>query len=85
MVNTGGTVSVFPNPASGVVFIRQTDERPVEVMVFTMQGALVLQQALETATGRLDAGNLPPGCYFLEVRDTHGLMPVSVHRLFITR
>ncbi|MFM8372667.1 MAG: T9SS type A sorting domain-containing protein [Bacteroidota bacterium] len=85
IVNTGGTVSVFPNPASGVFFIRQTDERPVEVLVFTMQGALVLRQELETATGRLDAGNLPPGCYFLEVRDTQGLMPVSVHRLFITR
>lgn len=82
---TGGIVSIFPNPASGAVFIRQTDEIPVEVMVFTMQGTLVLQQALETTTGRLETGNLPPGCYFLEVRDTQGLKLASVHRLFITR
>lgn len=83
--NTSIAVSIYPNPAEGAVFIRQTDKSPVEVMVFTMKGVLVLQLALETTTGRLDTGNLPPGCYFLEIRDLRGEQPVSVHRLFITR
>lgn len=83
--NTSVAVSIYPNPAEGAVFIRQTDKSPVEVMVFTMKGVLVLQLALETTTGRLDTGNLPPGCYFLEIRDLRGEQAVSVHRLFITR
>jgi hypothetical protein len=50
-----------------------------------MQGNLLLKQLLDTKTGRLNASNLPPGCYFLEIRDLRGEQPVSVHRLFITR
>jgi hypothetical protein len=53
--------------------------------VYTIQGNLLLKQLLDTKTGRLDTAHLPSGCYFLEIRDLRGILPVSVHRLFIMR
>lgn len=83
--NTSVAVSIYPNPAEGAVFIRQTDPEPAEVTVYTMQGNLLWKQLLDTKTGRLDTAHLPSGCYFLEIRDLRGILPVSVHRLFIMR
>lgn len=83
--NKSVAVSIYPNPAEGAVFIRQTDPGPAEVTVYTMQGNLLLKHLVDTKTGRLDTAHLPSGCYFLEIRDLRGILPVSVHRLFIMR
>jgi hypothetical protein len=83
--NTSVAVSIYPNPAEGAVFIRQTDPGPAEVTVYTIQGNPLLKQLLDTKTGRLDTAHLPSGCYFLEIRDIRGILPVSVQRLFIIR
>lgn len=63
--------SVFPNPASGLLFINAgSTQKDVEMRDIT--GKLMLQTKLENSSGTLDVSHLAPGIYLLSLSDETG-------------
>lgn len=69
-----GDINLFPNPTSGDLTLAFTlpVEGPVEVLVNSVDGRVVLRQQWTAAVGtevrRLDASQLAPGLYFLHLK-----------------
>lgn len=67
-------INLFPNPTDGELTLAFTlpVEGPVEVLVNSVDGRVVLQQQWTAAVGtevrRLDASQLAPGLYFLHLK-----------------
>lgn len=72
-------LQLYPNPVQHQLMISniQLDEYN-KVSVYNMQGALVLQQNINTATARLDVSNLADGVYLLLFRSSQSLKEKSV-------
>lgn len=58
-----GSITVFPNPTSGVVHISSIDA--AQTQIFAMSGQLLLQ----SNSTQIDISDLPPSLYFLKVFD----------------
>lgn len=62
-------ISVYPSPASSVLFIGMRGEEPAEIKIFNVGGECVLTGtgAPVAGTFRLDVAVLPPGMYQVQV------------------
>lgn len=65
------TRSVYPNPATDLVFI-QTDESFLEARLYSLTGQLLSATTLR-AEKQIDLSTLPQGLYWLQLRDRQGL------------
>ena len=63
------TLSISPNPASGVIFLN-TEEDIEQVEVLTLDGQLKLK---EEGTSQLDLSNLTSGIYIIKVQTNRGI------------
>lgn len=70
-VNVINDVKVYPNPASGILYIDGVDNAGADFRLFAMNGQQVLAQTL-TGKDRLDVSYLPDGLYFYTISDTGG-------------
>lgn len=70
-----GTLRVFPQPASSLVWMDMTEDVSV-VRVLDASGRIVKQERLAVGTSRhaLDVSALTVGSYFVELRDAHGVV-----------
>ncbi len=74
-------LSVYPNPASEMVFIGTVD--PVSsIMISDITGKLVLAEENLT-TGQVDVSGLKPGVYMVKIETTR--RGIATHRLIISR
>ncbi|MCR4965102.1 MAG: S8 family peptidase [Bacteroidales bacterium] len=62
--------TVYPNPASGEVYVTaNTENATIPCVVYDLSGRAVLHQTLYQGVTRLDLSNLTPGCYILRLQD----------------
>ncbi|MCB0760004.1 MAG: T9SS type A sorting domain-containing protein, partial [Flavobacteriales bacterium] len=59
------TFRIFPNPASSEVTLTSASSLPFNVRLFDLSGRLLMQQANNTSTARLNLTSLSPGVYNL--------------------
>ena len=69
-------VSVYPNPASSEIHIDLKKEGSAQVVVYDLQGRLVLSQTV-MAQGDLNVSQLPEGMYVLRVERSGGVPAVA--------
>lgn len=69
---SNNVLTVFPNPASNVLTIRNSHwEQAVEYTVYSLQGSIVLKlQNPNSETQTIDISNLSKGMYILQVRSS---------------
>jgi len=66
-------LSVFPNPASGLVHITLDREAiPVQAVLSDMSGKMLYNKSIDPA-GYMDVSDLPGGVYMLVVTDSNGV------------
>jgi len=75
---SGLAIQVYPNPASGMVFVETADNEPVELRLYAPFGQLLMS----TSDKKLDVRGLPVGLYRLEMQTRHG---VAVRKLNVIR
>ncbi len=74
---------LWPNPASDQLFIRcpDCDAQTTLAFLYNAQGQLVLEKA--NLANAVDVRRLPPGVYWLELRDARGWL--GVKRVVVAR
>lgn len=71
---------IFPNPATGPLYIRLEQPANWQLRLLDLQGRTMLTQTgLQAAQHRLELGALPAGMYLLEISDDHGVK--QLHRI----
>ena len=63
-------VSLYPNPTSGIVYIKL--DNAFDAVVYNYQGQVVMREY--NNEGQLDMSNLSTGVYFVEIRDGQNVM-----------
>lgn len=61
-------ISIFPNPANDVVFVKKSNFKPAQISIYNLFGQNVLQSNFLESTKSLNIENLVPGTYIMEVR-----------------
>jgi len=61
-----GTIQVYPNPTKNLVFIRSTSSQPVDVEMYDLTGARIMQQRF-VGSGVVNTSQLPEAGYILLV------------------
>ncbi len=60
---------VYPNPARDYLYVGNLGPGNMQVMIFALDGSLVLKQVLDTYDG-INIGSLSSGLYVIRVNDT---------------
>ena len=71
------TLSIYPNPASGAVFIESANQCSVEIT--NALGEIVLCAMLNAGTTPVDISSLSPGAYFIRANGEQLLL----HKLIV--
>jgi hypothetical protein len=76
-----GSIKVYPNPTSGSLTIDREGSGAWQAAVLDLQGRLLMQQRLPTATSQLDLSHLPAGMYLLRLSDGgQGMRSVRIEK-----
>ena len=65
-------VQIYPNPASDLLFI--SNEKPLEVTLYNLQGQRIKFQKIETGINEIDISGFATGIYVLEVNSENRVM-----------
>lgn len=82
------SLNIYPNPSNGRfnIEVNLTTQKQVSFQLFNPVGQLLWQQNTEVASGttllNVDAGNLPPGIYLLELNSDSGK---AIRKITITK
>jgi hypothetical protein len=79
-MNEGLTLTVYPNPTAGEIFISSGDLKIESVELLSVTGVKILQQESASANS-LDLAFLPAGTYFLMIRTEKGNIGRKIIRL----
>lgn len=60
-------ISIYPNPAKGMITLRSTNEKIKEVMAFNIQGKLLFAQKVNSNNLTLDASEWGKGVYIVKI------------------
>lgn len=72
-------LQLYPNPVQNQLLVSNMDPEAYDrIAVYNMQGAVVLQQKVTSATARLDASNLADGVYLLVLRSSASLQEKTI-------
>ncbi|MEL7064677.1 MAG: T9SS type A sorting domain-containing protein, partial [Bacteroidota bacterium] len=67
-------ISIFPNPASEVIFIQAKEgERIEKVMLWDLQGRILLERKAHISHEQISLNGISEGRYMLEVREQRGV------------
>jgi hypothetical protein len=68
-----GQISIFPNPASDIIFIKTEDAlRIKQIQLFGMDGSLLMEKTAEQEKAELNISGLASGSYLLIIESTDG-------------
>ena len=71
------TFSIYPNPASDILFLRNSDQKtPLHLEIFDLSGKLVLQRSLSSEVIPIDIHELSVGFHVIKVTDPNHSKPV---------
>lgn len=62
------TVSLYPNPAQNYCVVRSSDGEQMNVIVYSMTGAKMIDTTVENE-GRIDITSLPTGVYMVKINN----------------
>ena len=62
-------LKIYPNPASGTLFIDNTTGLRLQLQLYSLHGKLVMQGEVATSHTALDISNIPPGIYIIRTTD----------------
>jgi len=66
-VNDIYKLKIFPNPATDYIFIDYAEEKELNLLVYNLWGALVMQKSLKNNTNKVNISFLPKGIYLLHI------------------
>jgi len=66
-IETVGSVSIFPNPTTGVINLEKSFMHPQKVVVSDVQGKTVLSELMRKNSIKLNLGKLESGVYYLRI------------------
>ncbi|MCB0429833.1 MAG: T9SS type A sorting domain-containing protein [Flavobacteriales bacterium] len=66
------TMSVYPNPSSGILQVQVDEHEPVVLEVYNSLGVRVAVRQLNPGVNELDLGSQPKGIYFYRARTEQG-------------
>ncbi len=73
-MNSQNAVQIFPNPAQDQLFIKTQNNKPLEVIIYTINGAEVFHKSYKNQQLiKLDL-SLKTGLYFIKINDTKQLV-----------
>jgi len=64
---TQKAVSVYPNPASDVIYIKNAPDTESEVLIFTVDGRMLLRTYIQSSEQPIDVSRLTQGLYLLKI------------------
>lgn len=67
-------ISVFPNPAGNVLFVKTDSAIDGTIRLFNLNGQLILENKFENPSTELSTENLCPGVYLIKVIDRKGVV-----------
>ena len=62
-------LNIYPNPASGTLFIDNTTGIRMQLQLYSLHGILVMQEEAAASHTALDISKIPPGIYFIRATD----------------
>jgi hypothetical protein len=68
----GANVSIYPNPFTSILNIKNDTNNPISVQTIDMQGNIINTQLFENPEGQVDFGTLSNELYILRVYDKDG-------------
>ena len=71
-------ISIYPNPASGIVYVNS--DKCFDAVVYNYQGQVVMRK--NNNDGQIDLSALTAGVYFLEIR---GNANVMIEKIILTK
>lgn len=66
---TQEVIQIYPNPSNGIINIESSFEGQLSVLIFNLQGEVVLGQKVDNNYRQVDVSNLSNGTYILSVND----------------
>ena len=66
-------VKVYPNPASGLIFIENRSQQPLQFELYDQLGKLVLQTKVTGANESISIEHYDPGLYYYNISSENGL------------
>lgn len=60
-------IHVYPNPVSDILYIKGINNQ--DVMIYSLQGNLLLSERIKDNPGFINVSSLPKGCYILRIED----------------
>ena len=73
IMSQSSDVSVYPNPATSEIFIKNNTETIQSITIFDAQGKQVMKQEIKNNETKLNIGNLESGIYFIETKTEKGV------------
>jgi hypothetical protein len=70
VINEAGTGTVYPNPSTGEVWLKNAAND--EVSIYSTTGRLAHHEVLQNADAKVDLGNLPKGIYVVRLTSAEG-------------
>lgn len=65
-------LKVFPNPGSGIFMLENSDQMPLDLRVFDIEGLEIRSFAINQGISSIDLNGLEPGLYFFEFIGSKG-------------
>jgi hypothetical protein len=70
--NTEVDFSLFPNPNSGVFYIKQTEQIPYLLHIYNISGQLIYQKEIHDANERIEMPEAAEGIYIYRLQNSFG-------------
>jgi hypothetical protein len=66
-------ISFYPNPASSVIQINNTNSNVAVLNIFNLNGALVSTEQINPGIQEISLEELPQGCYMMQLQTNNGI------------
>lgn len=61
-------ISIFPNPTSDIINIKNTENQLINIQLFDLSGRLVLTESTQNSNHQISVRELPSGVYFIKLQ-----------------
>lgn len=66
------SIDIFPNPTTGYIQLSSPENEALYCTIIDLTGRLVLQKEWNAGGGQIDLQGLPPGNYWIQIRNDRG-------------
>jgi hypothetical protein len=78
--NVRSKIIIYPNPTTNMLCV-ESDSRMISIMVFDMNGRILIKKKCTDRTENISLDNVSPGIYLLKVLDVNGLKKGTIVKL----